>query len=149
MRWAALALLTAACGPPPETAPLELGDVAFFGARVEPHLEEQCGSAGCHGRPDRPFAMYSPGQHRRDPARRWLDEPLAPDEVEENARRVAALGLGDDPFLTPIVRKPLAVSEGGLWHGGGDVWVARSDEGCRALVAWLRDRAAPPDGGAP
>lgn len=145
----AAAILAAGCGPARATVPLEVGDLAFFAARVEPHLEERCGSAGCHGRDDRPFSMFAPGQHRADPARRWLDEPLTPGELEENARRVAAFALEDDPFETLIVQKPLSVVDGGRWHGGGDVFVARNDEGCRALVAWLDGRARPLDGGAP
>ena len=146
-RVAIVAALLLGCGPDLATVPLEVGDVGFFAARVEPHLEARCGSAGCHGRPDRPFSMYAPGQHRRDPGRTWLDEPLELDEVEENARRTAAFGTGDDPNETLIVRKPLSLEEGGLWHGGGDVFGARNDEGCRALTAWLNGRTL--DGGTP
>lgn len=148
-RLALVALFAAGCGPAPSTVPLDVGDLAFFTARVEPHLEQRCGSAGCHGRADRPFSIYVPGQHRADPALRWLDEPLSGEELEENARRVSAFALEDDPFDTLIVRKPLSPSDGGLWHGGGDVFGARNDEGCRALVGWLEGRALPVDGGLP
>jgi len=148
-RLAPLVLLLAACGPTPRSVPLEVGDLGFFALRVQPHLAERCGSAGCHGRPDRPFAIYAPGQHRSDPDRAWLDEPLTFEELEENARRTAAFGIGDDPFATLIVRKPLSVDDGGLWHGGGTVFGARNDEDCRALTAWLSGRASPLDGGAP
>ncbi|MCB9598457.1 MAG: hypothetical protein H6719_37430 [Sandaracinaceae bacterium] len=146
---AGVALLLVGCGPELTTTPLEVGDLGFFTARVEPHLEARCGSAGCHGRPDRPFAVYAPGQHRRDAGRTWLDEPLDRDEVEENALRVSAFGIGRDPFETLIVQKPLSPEEGGLWHGGGDVFAGRNDEGCRALTAWLLGRTLPVDGGAP
>ena len=148
-RLVALILFATACGPTSGTLPLPLGDLVYFEARVEPELEERCGSSGCHGRPDRPFSIFTPGQHRADPERRWLDEPLTTAEVRENARRTAAFGLGDDPEQTLIVQKPLTVDDGGLWHGGGDVFFTRDDEGCIALVAWLRGRTLPLDGGTP
>lgn len=138
MKWASVvALVVVGCGPEPSTAPLSVGDLEFFEARVEPHLEERCASGGCHGRPDRPLALYAPGMHRADPSRTWLDEPLSGLELEENARRAAAFGLEGAPEDTLLVQKPLSILAGGSWHGGGDVFDTSDDPACVALSAWL------------
>ena len=144
-----IALLTTACGPTEDTVPLTVGDLAFFEARVQPQLEDRCGSSGCHGRADRPFSIYVPGQYRADPARTYLDERLTPREVVENARRTAAFGIGEPPEESLIVQKPLSMDEGGLYHGGGDIFSTRDDVGCLDLVAWLEARSIPLDGGTP
>ncbi len=152
MTRASLALVTlwaTACGPPPDTVSLTVGDLAYFEARVQPQLEERCGSSGCHGRADRPFSIYAAGQHRADPERTYLDEPLTSAESAENARRTAAFGMGDPPEESLIVQKPLSMEEGGLYHGGGDIYYTRDDVGCLDLVAWLRGQVLPVDGGTP
>ena len=142
-----LSALAGGCGPAPTTIPLPVGDEAFFAERVEPHLEARCASAGCHGRPERPLSLYARGQQRADPSRVFLDEPLDDEEVRENARRVAAFALDRSALESLAVQKPLAIDAGGVAHGGGDIFVDASDEGCRALIAWLDGRDL--DGGVP
>lgn len=144
---ALLGVFVVGCGPAPATMDLPVGDDAFFRERVSPHLESRCASAGCHGRPERPLSLYARGQHRADPSRAFLDEPLSDEELTENARRVAAFALGRSARDSLAVQKPLAIAAGGVAHGGGDVFLDASDEGCRALIAWLDGRAV--DGGAP
>lgn len=144
---ALLGVFASGCGPAPSAIDLPVGDQAFFAARVDPHLEVRCASAGCHGRPERPLSLYARGQQRADPSRVFLDEPLSEGELRENARRVAAFALGRAARDSLVVQKPLAIAAGGVAHGGGDVFVDASDEGCRALVSWLDGRS--PDGGVP
>jgi hypothetical protein len=145
----ALLLLAACEGPAPGTEPLPLADLTRFEAEVQPHLALRCASGGCHGRPERPLSLFAPGAHRLDRERVHLDEPLSRVELEENARRVSAFALTPRARDSLIVRKPLAQAAGGLWHGGGDVFLDDGDPSCRALVAWLDARSIPIDGGAP
>lgn len=144
--WLLALWLGAACGPEPAVHSIPIGDLATFEAEVMPYLSERCASGGCHGDPDRPLSLYSPGAHRADPTRRSLDEPLDAAELLANARRVRAWALTAQASESLMVRKPLAASVGGVWHGGGDVFVDEHDAACRALVAWL-DSSPPPDGG--
>lgn len=145
---ALLAVLVSACGPEPMVRPLSVGDLAFFEAEVTPHLSERCASGGCHGDPERPLSLYAPGAHRQDAARLHLDEPLSPAEVLANARRVRAFALTERARDSLMVKKPLAPGAGGLWHGGGDVFLDDRDAACAALVQWL-DAPIALDGGAP
>jgi len=142
----ALVLAAACAGPSGDVEPLLVGDAARFAEEVQPVITERCATGGCHGRPDRPLCLYAPGQHRADPARLHLDEPLTSEEIGRNARRLASFahGTGADGSLT--LQKPLATGAGGCWHGGGDVFVDRSDPDYRAVRAWLATREAP-DGG--
>lgn len=145
----AIALLTSSCGPAVGSEPLPMGDLASFEREVEPHLVERCASGGCHGRAERPLSLYAPGAYRDDPSRLFLDEPLTRAELEENARRVSAFALTEHARDSLVVRKPLALAAGGVWHGGGDVFLDDTDPACGALVRWLDARAFPHDGGAP
>ncbi len=143
----ALALLSACTGPEAGGEPLGVGPMEVFAAEVEPVLEERCASGGCHGRAERPLCLYAPGQHRADPARLYLDEPLTDAEVEHNARRLAAFAHGVSGADSLALRKPLAREEGGCWHGGGDVFSSETDPGYRIVERWLATRAPTPDGG--
>jgi hypothetical protein len=147
--FAILAALAVGCGPPPGERPLRLGPLDEFERSVEPILQSRCGQGGCHGRPDRPFAVYAPGVYRLDPARTHIAERLSAEEIERNAERLAALAVApaeDSLALT----KPLAVSAGGVHHGGGDVFVGDSDPDYRLMLRWLRACLPPPgDGGVP
>lgn len=145
----ALALLCACEGPPPGHAPLPVADLELFEAEVQPHLEERCASGGCHGRAERPLSLYARGAHRLDRARLHLDEPVTRFELEENARRISAFALSLRARDSIAVRKPLAQGAGGLWHGGGDIFLDDTDPSCRAMVEWLDARELAPDAGAP
>lgn len=145
------ALAAAGCdGPPIGGRRIVVGALGQFTRDVEPQLEERCAQGGCHGRPERPFALYAPGVYRLDTSRTYLDEPLDASEVGANAERVAAFAVGDGPLDDCMVlRKPLAVSAGGVWHGGGDVFADASDPTYAALRAWLAAcRAVAVDAGA-
>lgn len=152
-------LAAPACeGPGLASAPLAVGPLDVFAREVEPVLEDRCAQGGCHGRADRPFSLYAPGQLRADPRRLHLAEPLTEGELATNARRVAALAVPGTPDESPALRKPLALAAGGAYHGGGDVFVDRTDPGYRVLRSWLlscdeaeaqRGDAGASDAGAP
>lgn len=143
----AVALALGGCaGPALDPRPVALGPIDVFAAEVEPVLEARCAQGGCHGRGDRPFVLFAPGAHRLDPARLHLAEPLDLQEVEINARRLAVLAEARDPDRSLALRKPLALAAGGLHHGGGDVFVDRTDPGYRSIRRWLI-ACAPPAGG--
>jgi hypothetical protein len=149
---ATLALLlsistSAACeGPAIVTHGVVVGPLDRFEVAVEPVLEQRCAQGGCHGRADRPFTLYAPGAYRADPSRVNLAEPLEAEELATNALRVAALASSTDPEASLVLRKPLALSAGGLHHGGGDVFVDRTDRDYRAIRDWLAS-CAPAEGG--
>lgn len=142
----ALVGLGACEGPGLDPRPISLGPMDVFASDVEPVLETRCAQGGCHGRADRPFVLFAPGAHRLDPSRLHLAEALDPIEVETNARRLAVLADPAVPERSLALRKPLAVSAGGVHHGGGDVFPDRSDPGYLALRRWLRS-CAPETGG--
>jgi hypothetical protein len=133
-------------GPTPQCEPLRMGLLEVFVQSVAPHVEARCAQGGCHGRPERLLSLYAPGVHREDPERRYLDEPLSPEELAENARRLAAFAQVPDPRDSLLLCKPLARSAGGCWHGGGDNFHDDTDPAYGALLGWMRD-APPPDGG--
>jgi hypothetical protein len=140
------ALLAGACVELPPGEPLAELDVATFAAEVQPVLDERCAAPSCHGRPERPLAIYSPRRYRREPARRFLDEPLDADELAANARGVASFGFAIDDGLEDslVLRKPLALAAGGARHEGGEIFVARDERDYRTLYRGLAAGAAPP-----
>lgn len=150
MRREALVLIAlgmhACAGPGVERETFRVGALAAFESEVEPHLEARCASAGCHGRDERPLRLYARGEHRIDPARRWLDEPLDATELEANALAVAGFAQGPTVEDALVLRKPLAQRAGGCWHGGGDVFADTSDVAYRALADWIAS-AVPLEGG--
>lgn len=151
MRAELLALLVlVACGPSPGARPVGVGPLDEFARSVEPVLEARCAQGGCHGRPDRPLALYAPGVYRLDPARTHLAERLSEEEIERNAIRLAALVEAPPAEHSLALTKPLAVAAGGVHHGGGDVFADESDPDYRLMLRWLRAcLPPPPDGGAP
>ncbi|MCC6995555.1 MAG: hypothetical protein IT370_13175 [Deltaproteobacteria bacterium] len=137
-----LALGAAGCAPTPPDLPLPAVDLASFASEVQPILERRCGSPSCHGRVERPLALYGSGSYRADPTRRFLLEPLTPDELAANARSVAvfvleprerAAALGESLVLC----KPLALAAGGCGHQGGVQWLSPRDREYRQLASWL------------
>lgn len=142
----AATLLAGCLAPVGEGEPLQVGSVEVFAAEVQPVLAERCATGGCHGRPDRMLALYAPGQHRADPDRVYLDEPLTTEELWANAERLAAFAHGRDGVDSLALRKPLAIEAGGCFHEGGDVFRTRTDPGYRSIERWLSTRGAPAEG---
>jgi hypothetical protein len=152
---ALVAILGAGCrGPSTGERPIPLGPLDVFAAQVEPVLEARCAQGGCHGRADRPFVLFAPGQHRADPQRTHLAEPLTEAELLVNAQRLAVLAVEGAPERSLALRKPLSIGAGGLYHGGGDVFVDTTDAGYRVMARWLAactplDAGGGADGGLP
>lgn len=113
-------------------------DRDLFAARVQPVLAARCASPACHGSDRRRLRVYAPGLFRSDPARTHRDEPLTGAELDANARSAAAFALDVPAEESLLVTKPL----GRVPHLGGRVF-ASTDDGCDALVAWLRSAEGP------
>ncbi len=136
---ALLALLAlAGCGLEAQaTSPLPAPDRARFDDAAGEILARRCGTSACHGREDRPFALYAQGQRRLPPTGTFAKAPLDP--AEEGANYSATLGFLDAPraLETLLVEKALGLAG----HGGGPVFEHRSDPECQALRAWIEGRA--------
>jgi hypothetical protein len=151
----ALVLAAAGCAGDPGRVVLLRGDAATFASAVQPVYDARCADPSCHGRADRPLAIYSPTRFRRDPARTFIRESLDPEEIATNVRATAAFALdaveaGGTVDDSLVLRKPLPEEAGGAQHGGGVVFSSQSDREWRALRDWGRALASgPPDGGAP
>ncbi len=143
----ALVALGGACAldaPPP--VPLPQGDAQVFAAHAQPALDARCAEPSCHADARRPFAIYSPGRRRADPARLHLIEPLDDDELEANALAVAALALEPLAAGAPlsgclVLCKPLAVPAGGCGHVVGPVFAAPDERHYQDLRAYLETLA--------
>lgn len=148
-----IALVTACVAPgcvvdPHGTVPLhtaqlhaEVNPVSrdTFAAEAGPLLEKRCGDAMCHGRPERPLAMYAVGARRLDPTKTHLKVPLT--EAEINANYTSILGFldADHPRATTLLQK----ATGHLGHKGGPVFAAASDPECAAIIAWILGKELP------
>ncbi len=137
----ALALVVClGCADHLEPAPIALPtpDRASFDLDAGPLLATRCGDALCHGRPDRPFVLYSVGRHRLDPAQTYLSTALSVTERDRNF--ASTLGFLDHaaPAQTTLLRKAL----GQLGHKGGVVFEAPSDPTVVAIAGWLTGEAA-------
>lgn len=108
-------------------------DEEMFRVDVEPTLEAQCANPSCHGRPERPLALYAPHRFRADPTRLFLDEPITEDELRHNYERSCAfaadLSSAEESLLW---RKPLGLT----YHGGG-VTLSEHDPEARRIQTWL------------
>ncbi len=122
----------------PAAFALPTPDRATFELDTGPLLATRCGDALCHGRPDRPFVLYSVGRHRLDPAQTFLSTPLSQQERDRNF--ASTLGFLDHPTAhhTTLLRKAL----GQLGHKGGVVFEAPSDPPVQAIAAWLTGETA-------
>jgi hypothetical protein len=143
---AALVVPLVACGPDAGTRELTVGPMDEFVHGVAPVLEARCAHGGCHGRPDRPFALFAPGVYRLDPSRTHLAEDLSPREHELNAARIAAWVDPLAPDDSLVLEKPLA---SGAFHGGGEVFAGETDPDYVVLRDWLRACVLGRDAGAP
>lgn len=135
--WLLATWLLASCVSEPAPESLPEGDLTQFAASVQPVLAARCADPTCHGRDDRPLAVYATRRFRMEPERVFLEEPIDADEIAANARSVASFMIGSRADDCPVLRKPLAESEGGAHHLGGEIFTTRDDREYRALRAWL------------
>jgi hypothetical protein len=96
-----------------------------FTRDVQPILSQRCAGDACHG------AVLA-------------DFHLACDETEEERRWnfwIATRFLGDPIERSELLAKPLAVADGGAFHGGGDTFVSRDDPEYRAIADFAAEVA--------
>ena len=135
--WSLATCLLASCVSEPASEPLPQGDLTQFSASVQPVLAARCADPTCHGRDDRPLAVYATRRFRMDPDRVFLEEPIDAEETAANARSVASFMIDSGADDCLVLRKPLAETEGGAHHLGGEIFSTRDDREYRALRAWL------------
>ena len=132
-------------------------DPAAFEGEVYPVLLRDCGFPACHGSQDRFFRVFGPGRARLDPETR-LGAPVAREEIDAAYERARSMiESAETGAESPLVRKPLAVGQGGASHSGTDsrgrdVYASRDDPGLVAIAQWARgdldtvaDNDGPPD----
>lgn len=141
-----LVLLLSACKLEPGAArSIESGDAELYAAHVQPYLELRCASLDCHGMAGRPLRLYSELGLRREPALRSTpigehNDPGALTELElqDNQRAFAAISAPDADAASHLaLKKPLALSAGGIAHQGGVHWPSTRDPGYRCLHGYL------------
>jgi hypothetical protein len=110
-----------------------VADEVRFGDEVGPLLADRCGEAACHGRPERPFALYAAGARRMDAADTHRKTDLTPPEKHANYRSVLGFVDHPKPRDTTLLKKAI----GELGHGGKKVFEAASDPAAVAVAAWL------------
>ena len=107
-------------------------------------FEARCANPSCHGRPDRPFAVYAPRRWRLDPRRTFVDEPLTPEEEARNFEVAVALATeAPSPETSVLLTKPLE-SVAGTYHGGGAIFEGTTDRDYWAVRQWLETGRGPP-----
>ncbi len=115
-------------------APTASGDPDVWAQYVQPYVAPRCATLDCHGDPGRPLRIYST-EGLRDGEDRTA--PLTASELDDNV--LAALGVSPfaDADTHALILVPLAPSNGGWHHVGGDIWASRDDPGYLCLSRWL------------
>jgi len=106
--------------------PLTL-DAGVFERDIEPILQQRgCSNVACHG-----------GQ--------GSGELLLTGALDVAADFVAIQGfvIQAQPEQSPLLRKPLAESAGGMVHSGGDIFVDAQDADYQDVLAWITGEATP------
>jgi hypothetical protein len=134
-------LLLVGCDPSPAEVPAP--DYADFRRHVYPLLLRDCGFSGCHGDPNRAFAVWGPGRTRL-PVADESDPPSTfdlptDDEVWRSYQRTRSAAAHIDGQIdeSALLQKPLV----GHDHGGVDAWGrnlwTRDDPEWRMVAAWV------------
>lgn len=144
VRIAALALAAAtlaACDLGETTVDIPEPDPTVFREQVYPILLADCGFNGCHGDRHRFFSVFGPARGRLDPATD-LDAPVTPEELAVTFTRARSMLISPDGIQrAPLLRKPLAIEDGGVEHDGTDPWgkgvfSGKDDPRFQTLAAW-------------
>ncbi len=145
-RWLPRALIAAlvaavACTLPDGNPAVPAADPAVFRDEVYPILIADCGFNVCHGDPTRAFAVFGPGRGRLR-ADTDLDAPVTAEELAVTFTRARSMLVSRDGVQhAPLLRKPLAIDDGGVRHGGTDAWgnaiyAKKTNARFQVLVAW-------------
>ncbi len=132
--------LLGAClgGPEPGLEPLHSADLDYFGARVQPILDERCANPSCHGSSARPLEIFSIHQHRLDLSEVFMDGQLSAQEQWLNfqsARAFIQSSVATEDCA--LIKKPLAPNAGGAIHGGGTQYTSPTDPEILTLMQWV------------
>ncbi len=140
MRCVYIVLLLLACGAPERAdVVVQQPDFDEFTLLVQPILEAQCGNPACHGTLDRPFSVYGQRNWREDSDNLYLPVPLTESELLHNYTSTCVmLSNAQEPEQVLLLRKPLG-DAADTYHGGGDVFVGRSDRSYRVLLDWISE----------
>lgn len=137
----ALLALATACVPGEDQVAIPEPDPIVFRDQVYPILLADCGFNGCHGTAERFFAVFGTARGRLDPATD-LDAPATPEELAVSYTRARSMLISPDGVgRAPLLRKPLAIDDGGVGHAGTDPWgqaifPSKSDPRFMTLAAW-------------
>lgn len=139
----ALCLLGAApgCDPGEDVVEVPEADPTVFRDQVYPILLADCGYTGCHGNPDRFFAVFGTARARLDPETD-LDAPVTAEELAVSYTRARSMLISPDGVKrAPLLRKPLPLDDGGVGHKGSDPWgkalfTSKDDPRFQILAAW-------------
>jgi len=148
-------VLALSCGEDEPRPHLSEPSLSAFVSEAYPILLRDCGFPACHGDTRRFFQVYGPGRARLSSATLPYDSPT-PDEVQLSYDRARSMLSGAESDRLLLLRKPLAMSEGGARHAGDDPWQqpiyrSASDPGFLVLRAWAlaAQPASFPDAGPP
>jgi WD40-like Beta Propeller Repeat len=106
-------------------APRDAASYARFVADVQPILKQRCAGSDCHGA-------------------RLSDLYLACGDDAAQTRwnyEISVQHLDETGSLSELLRRPLAMTAGGVYHEGGDVFEDGSDPDYEVLFAWASDIA--------
>lgn len=150
LAWSGPLTLVACAAPSEPTQHITAGDPELFASYVQPYLEVGCATLDCHGDPGHPLRLYSELGLRKEAALRPAaiseqSEPLALTEAElaDNRLSLAAIALASRAAADHLaLRKPLAVSAGGVEHTGPALWTSTEAPGYRCLSAYLLGEAS-------
>lgn len=134
----AAAFLAFGCSAPENgTIPLQWLDRGVFVDTVQPILAERCANPSCHGRPERPLSIFAPLRFRSDDSRRYLDEPLARNEIDHNYMACVVFSTeAAQASEALLIAKPLAEIR---YHGGGAIFDSTDDPDYQRMLEWIAD----------
>lgn len=131
-----VAALAACADLAPEPEPSVWFDREHYETQVAPVLDARCANPSCHGRSDRPFALFGIYGMRLHPEDTHTEVPLRSAEVDANYTAACLFGAHEDDAVdtAALLRKPLART---AFHGGGAIFPSESASEYRTLRAWL------------
>jgi hypothetical protein len=116
----AVLLLTGGCdvGAGPVEEWPRFGGLDAFVEQAQPVLAARCANPSCHGRPERPLALFAVHRHRLDPADTFLDDPLTEEELRHNFNQTTAFLLDvSEPDESLLLVKPRSEHAGVVVFG--------------------------------
>ncbi len=108
-----------------DTAP-DLGDPTSldrFVNSVQPVLLKRCAGSSCHGSQTADLFLTCGKDDRQQRWNYW----------------VATRYLSEQAVVSELIRRPLALRGGGVYHEGGDIFPDTSDRDYKAILAWAQD----------